>query len=217
MSNTTESSQGSASGNPPDTLPVGAILAGGASRRMGVEKSLTYLAGKALLDRVIESVAGQVSTLILVGGPVDWAEDRGLVHRPDRPAGGRGPLAGLLAAFDYAEDVGSGSDFVFLTATDMPFLPADLVSRLTEASQQGLPVIPQYSGQIQPLAALWPRNLRDGLAAALNDGTASSMKDLYKISGFVDISYEDAPSDPFFNVNTPEDLSLAERRIATSP
>lgn len=216
MSNSTESSKKSASGSPPDNRPVGAILAGGASRRMGAEKALTSLGGKPLLDRVIDAIADQVSTLVITGGPAGRADHRGLAHRPDRPTGGRGPLAGLLAALDYARDIGSGSEFVLAVATDMPFLPGDLVSRLMAEGHRGLPVLPRYAGRLQPLAALWPLGLRDELAAGLDEGSIRSMKDFYKRSGFIDVGYDDAPLDPFFNVNTPDDLSLAERRIAAS-
>ncbi len=214
MSNSTESSKCHGSGAPPDTLPPGAILAGGASRRMGATKALTNLGGRTLLDRVIDGIASQVSSLIIVGGPPDWAEERGLTYRPDRPAGGRGPLAGVLAAMDRAREITPGSDFIFVTATDMPFLPPDLVSRLMTASRKGLPVMPRYGGRLQPLAALWPLEMREKLETGLDDGTTGSMMDLYQKTGFTDVSYDDVQSDPFFNVNTPDDLSLAERRIA---
>lgn len=207
MSNSTGSSRNSVSGN----LPLGAILAGGASRRMGEAKALTRLGGKPLLDRVVESIAPQVSSVVIVGGPPEWAEQRGLDHRADAIAGGRGPLAGLLAAMDYAAQIKSNSDFVFVTATDMPFLPPDLVSRLLEDSDKGLPVIPRSGNRLQPLAALWPRDMHSKIASGLRGKSVESMKDLYQDTGFQEVSFETVPLDPFFNVNTPEDLGVAER------
>lgn len=216
MSSSTESSPGSEPDRPSDSRPVGAVLAGGESRRMGTAKALMSLAGKPLLDRVIESIANQVSSLVIVGGSADLAKQRGLAHAVDRPAGGRGPLAGLLAAMDHVGDISSCSDFIFLTATDMPFLPPDLVTRLVEAARNDLPVLPRYGGKLQPLAALWPRRMRKELEAGLNDRSVASMKDLYESAGFIEVSYEDAPDDPFFNVNTPDDLELARRRLGPS-
>ena len=207
MSNSTESPQKPVS----DNLPVGAILAGGASRRMGEAKALTSLGGKPLLDRVVESIAPQVSSVAIIGGPPVWAEQRGLDHRADAIAGGRGPLAGLLAAMDYATQIKSNSDFVFVTATDMPFLPPDLVSRLLEESDNGLPVIPRSGNRLQPLAALWPRDMHSKITSGLRGKSVESMKDLYQGTGFQEVGFETVPLDPFFNVNTPEDLGVAER------
>ncbi len=207
MSNSTESPQKPVS----DNLPVGAILAGGASRRMGEAKALTSLGGKPLLDRVVENIAPQVSSVAIIGGPPVWAEQRGLDHRVDAIAGGRGPLAGLLAAMDYAAQIKSSSDFVFVTATDMPFLPPDLVSRLLEESGRGLPVIPRSGNRLQPLAALWPRDMHSKITSGLKEKSIESMKDVYQDTGFQQVSFETVPLDPFFNVNTPEDLGIAER------
>lgn len=199
-----------------DNLPVGAVLAGGASRRMGEAKAMTRLGGKSLLDRVVDGIAPQVSAMVIVGGPAAWAERLGVDYRADAIAGGRGPLAGLLAAMDYAAQIRSNSEFVLVTATDMPFLPADLVSRLLCESDRGLPVIPRSGNRLQPLAALWPRDIRGRVASGLKDNSHESMKDLYQATGFQEVSYEAAPLDPFFNVNTPEDLAVAELRVGAS-
>lgn len=207
MSNSTGSSRNSVS----DNLPVGAILAGGASRRMGEAKAMMRLGGKPLLERVVERIALQVSSVVVVGGPPVWAEHRGLDYRADAIAGGRGPLAGLLAAMDFAEQTRSNSDFVFVAATDMPFLPPDLVSRLLEESDKGLPVIPRSGNRLQPLAALWPRDIHNKITSGLRGKSIESMKDLYQDTGFREVSFETGPLDPFFNVNTPEDLGVAER------
>ena len=212
MSNSTGSHEGFVSDNP----PLGAVLAGGASRRMGEAKAMTRLGGRPLLDRAVERIAPQVSAMVIVGGPAAWAERLGVDHRADAIAGGRGPLAGLLAAMDYATQIRSNSDFVLVTATDMPFLPADLVSRLLGESARGLPVIPRYGNRLQPLAALWPRDMREKIESGLKDNSHESMKDLYQATGFQEVSYEAAPLDPFFNVNTPEDLATAELRLGAS-
>lgn len=200
----------------PDSQPIGAILSGGSSRRMGEDKAMIKLGGRPLLDRVVDSLMQQVSSLVIVGGPAEWAGDRGLDYRPDAVTGGRGPLAGLLAAFNYASDIKSGSEYVFVTATDMPFLPSSLVARLGDACLKGRPVLPRSGGRLQPLAALWPRGLCEKLAAGLRDESMESMKDLYANSDFVEVNFDAGPPDPFFNLNTPEDLVAAERRLGSS-
>lgn len=105
---------------------------------MGQDKSLLKVGVQTLLDVVIDRTTDQVFSLALAGGPEAWARDRGVDHVPDAVSGGRGPLAGLVAAMDFAAQSGSQSRFVFVTATDMPFLPADLVARLLKECGQGL-------------------------------------------------------------------------------
>lgn len=192
-------------------LPSGVILAGGGSRRMGQDKALLPIAKHTLLDVVIECTKCQLYSLAIAGGPETWAKHRGVTHLVDAVSGGRGPLAGLIAAMDFAAQSGSQSSFVFVTATDMPFLPADLVARLAEGSGKGLPVIPRYEGRLQPLAALWPIDMRDKIALGLKDKSAESLKDVFQASGFTEAVFESEEVDPFFNVNTPQDMEKVRR------
>lgn len=198
----------------PEDLPSGVILAGGGSRRMGQDKALLNIGAQTLLDVVVMRTTDQLFSLALAGGPEAWARARGLDYVADAVSGGRGPLAGLVAAMDFAAQSGSRSRFVFVTATDMPFLPTDLVARLAKECGKGLPVIPRYEGRLQPLAALWPNDLRDKIASGLKDNSARSMKDVYEASGFVDVAIETEDIDPFFNVNTPEDLEKVRQILA---
>jgi molybdenum cofactor guanylyltransferase len=99
---------------------------------------------------------------------------------------------------------------------DCPFLPRDLASRLTAARQaQGLPLACARSGEWRhPVVGLWPVDLRADLRKALVE------EDLHKIEiwtarhGVAIADWADAPVDPFFNVNTPEDAAQAERIAA---
>lgn len=199
-------------------LPVGAILAGGRSRRMGEDKAELGVGTKTLLEIVLERVQGQVASVVLVGGPEDRARARGLSYVADAEPGGRGPLAGIAAAMGHALNAeparGSGPAFVFVTAIDMPLLPSDLVKRLLAGSRPGLPVIPEYQGQLQPLAALWPLSLHKQIIEGLSDGSAASLKDIYLAAGYTAVRFDDEPVDPFFNVNTPSDLEVIRRHLS---
>lgn len=196
-------------------LPAGAILAGGRSRRMGQDKAALKAGEHTLLDLVIERVSRQLFDLTIVGGQEVWAQGRGVNYSADAVSGGRGPLAGLVAAMDFAAQSGSQSPFVFVTAIDMPFLPFDLVAKLVDESRDDLPVIPRYEDRLQPLAALWPTSLRDEIASGLQDNSARSMKDIYQASGHTQVAFETEVVDPFFNVNTPEDLEKVRRILNT--
>ena len=83
---------------------LGAILAGGQSRRMGgADKALKNLSGRTLLERVISRARPQVSELVLNanGDPTRFAAT-GLLVLPDFVEGFAGPLAGILTVLEWA-------------------------------------------------------------------------------------------------------------------
>ncbi|MDF2233351.1 molybdenum cofactor guanylyltransferase MobA [Albimonas sp. CAU 1670] len=204
--------------------PPAAILAGGEARRMGGgDKGLATLGGRPLLAHALARLAPQAGALALSanGDPARFAE-WGLPVLPDAfvdPGGRRpGPLAGILAALDWAAELGEAQ--VATVPWDTPFLPMDLIARLAEAARaEGAPGAlaaapdPGRPGgwAPQPAVGLWPTALREDLRAALGGG-------LRKVGAWADrhglaqarIKARGGP-DPFFNINTPADMAEAER------
>lgn len=190
-------------------LLPGVILAGGAGRRMGgVDKAQVLLAGHALWEHVARRIAPQVDALavnapggtwVIGGAPLPCLPD----PVPDRP----GPLAGLLAALIWAEE--RDAEHVLTVATDTPFLPADLVTRLGKS-----PAIAASAGRTHPVVGLWPVSCQPELRAALDAGDRRIGHFAARI-GARQVAWEDE-GDPFFNVNTPSDLKIAEQRLTAS-
>jgi len=192
----------------------GVILAGGRATRMGGgDKCLKRVAGARLIDHVIARLGPQVSALALNanGDPARFAEF-GLPVLPDGMAGHPGPLAGVLAGLDWA--AAQGAPAIVTAAGDTPFFPHDLAQRLAAAagpSGLALAASPDATGRVQrhPVFGLWPVALRADLRAALAGG-------LRKIVLWTDAQaagtavFESRPFDPFFNINTPEDVAAAE-------
>jgi molybdopterin-guanine dinucleotide biosynthesis protein A len=148
----------------------------------------------------------------------------GLPVLPDTIDGYAGPLAGVLAGLDWAAD--QGAEAVVSVAADTPFFPVDLVARLTAASEgQAHPLVlaatprgaeetksMSRSGMIRhPTFGLWPVALRDDLRAALKDGLRKVVVWTEKHGGREAV-FDDG-HDPFFNVNTPEDLAQAQAML----
>lgn len=193
--------------------PLGVILAGGQATRMGGgDKGLREVAGKPLLDHVIVRLAPQVGGLALNanGDPSRFAKYRLPVvadSLPDWP----GPLAGVLAGMDWA--AAQGADSVVSVAADTPFFPLDLVAQLQAAAgPSGLALAATREGGKlwrHPTFGLWPVALRDDLRAELLGG-------LRKVVLWTDqhgagtAEFGTDPFDPFFNINTPEDIAVAE-------
>jgi molybdenum cofactor guanylyltransferase len=197
------------------TLPPGVILAGGRATRMGGgDKGLRVVAGRRLIDHVIDRLGPQCAGLAINanGDPTRLAEF-GFPVLPDSLPNHPGPLAGVLAGLDWA--AAQGAEAIVTAAADTPFLPRDLVARLqAEAGRSGLCLAgsPDTEGRTQrhPTFGLWPVALRDDLRAALVGG-------LRKIVLWTDAHgaglarFDSDPFDPFFNVNTPEDIATAAR------
>lgn len=196
---------------------AGVVLAGGMSRRMGGgDKGMRTLAGRPILAHVVECAGPQVSALVLNanGDPVRFA-DFGLPVIADPVGGFVGPLAGVLAGVQWAARSVPGCRWLASFAADAPFLPADLVTRLAESVGEGRAEMACASsaGQSHPVFGLWPVAIAGALRRALvEDG-------LRKVDAFTGryrlatVDFATIPVDPFFNVNTPEDLAEAERLV----
>ena len=194
---------------------VGLVLAGGLARRMGGgDKALIRIGGAAILDRVLAVLRGRCDPIILNanGDPARFAR-YGLPVIADSVPDFAGPLAGILAGLDWAAAHAPGTEWVVSVPGDCPFLPPDLVDRLHAArAEAGAPLACARSGDWRhPVVGLWRVDLRDDLRHAL------TVEDLRKIEiwtarhGIAIASWPDQPVDPFFNVNTPDDLAAAER------
>lgn len=191
------------------TEPFGVILAGGLASRMGGgDKALLQLGDATLLDQVIDRLKPQVAELALnANGDAARFARFGLPVLADSIDGFVGPLAGVLAGLDWAAE--QGADTIVTVAADTPFFPCDLVPRLMLAAEgQTVPlVLAATPDGRHPTFGLWPVALRDDLRDALSSG-------LRKVVQWTDAhggreAVFDGTGDPFFNVNTPEDLEKA--------
>jgi molybdenum cofactor guanylyltransferase len=197
---------------------LGLLLAGGQSRRMGGgDKALRLLAGRTILDRVIERARPQVRALLLnANGDLQRFAATGLPVRADALEGYAGPLAGVLTGLQWAAEAWPGCPYLASFACDAPFLPEDLVRRLLAAlCEEGADMACARSrGRSHPVFGLWPVALASDLRRALVEEGLRKV-DLwtarYKLA---EVEFEGGAIDPFFNANRPEDLATAEGYLA---
>lgn len=201
------------------TEPVlGVILAGGLARRMGGgDKPLRLLAGRTILERVVTRFAPQCDELILNanGDPARFAAS-GLAVVADDVPGFVGPLAGILAALDWAAANKPAIRDVVSAPADSPFLPHDYVTRLLAARAVAGTALAcaETGGRTHPVAGLWPVALRHDLRRALVEENLRKIDLWTARHGVARADWPVLPIDPFTNVNAPEDLEQAERLIA---
>jgi molybdopterin-guanine dinucleotide biosynthesis protein A len=193
----------------------GLVLAGGLARRMGGgDKALIRIGGETILDRVLERLAPSCAGIILNanGDPGRFARfGRPVV--PDNVAGFAGPLAGILAGLDWAAEHAPDIEWLASVPGDCPFLPRDLVARLHAArGAAGTPLACAQSGEWRhPVVGVWRVALRADLRRALVDENLRKIEMWTARHGVALAAWPAAPVDPFFNVNTPDDLAEATR------
>ena len=165
---------------------LGAILAGGQSRRFGSDKAAALVDGTRLIDRVAASLGEQCEAVVVCGrNEAEWQ------CLADRPTSGLGPLAGLNAVLAHA--AGQGFDAVLASGCDIPDLPPDLALRLVGEAAAIV--------ESQPVVGLWPAALAPVLDRFMADGGRS----LYRFADHVG-ARRVAFDPPLGNVNTPADL-----------
>ena len=190
---------------------AGLILAGGEARRMGgLDKTLLRVGGVTLLDHVIARLRPQVGQLALSanGDPARFGGCGLRVLADATP--GLGPLAGVLSGLDWAEAL--GCDALLTVPGDTPFIPDDLARRLLPA-----PAVAASGGRVHHAVALWAVCCRAALRAHLRAGGTRSVSGFARTLPMRAVVFARAEGDPFFNVNTPEDLVLARSMRVPMP
>ena len=196
---------------------TGVILAGGlASRYAGVPKGLERVAGSRIIDRIAATLASETDELLLIAN--DPAADTWLpgVRRAGDVLPGVGSLGGIHAALHHAGRP------VIVVAWDMPFVPAALLAALRHAGEPADVAVPMSDSKrgVEPLCAYYSDTCLapierclaagDRRVVAFFDDVRVARLDADTVSRFGD------PAVMFMNVNTPEDLALAERYASTT-
>ncbi len=190
--------------------PPCVILAGGRSSRMGgSDKCLLPLDGRPLLAHVAAAVAPQSCDMLINtnSNPARFARF-GLATLPDPVTGFQGPLAGILTGMLWARAHHPRVTHLLSVPCDTPFLPRDLVLRLTEALESDAGIaIARDPERIHPTIGLWPTSLAGRLAADLSDGARAVHRWLENFR-VVETAF---PAWHFRNINTRADLAAARQ------
>ncbi len=182
------------------------ILAGGLGTRMGGDKGLQMLHGRALISWVLDSIARQSEEVLLsANGRHDVYAVFGCRVIADETADWAGPLAGLQAAMR-----GARNDWVMSVPCDTPFLPGDLVPRLyavmdNSSAQAAVAVV---AGRRQPAIALYRRDVLPRLDAYLVAG-GRKVNDWLNSLRLCEVEFANAGD--FANINSQDDLARANQ------
>lgn len=201
-------------------LPVlGAILAGGASRRFGATKALAAVGGTELVARARDTLLEVVEYPVLITHLPAVAQACGLPSRPDTTAGS-GPLAGIEASLRWAAELGLPG--ALCVACDLPFLPSALLRDIVrEGLDTGaLSVVPESGAPdgIEPLCAWYSAGTLPVIERALGRGELRVSRVVEELGArrlpLSRVALHGEPSALFLNVNTPAGHAEAERMAA---
>ena len=196
----------------------GVLLAGGQSRRMGGgDKALQILGGgRPLLAHAIERLQPQVAGMVINanGEATRFAPFR-LPVIADSIAGFAGPLAGVHAGLAWVKANRPGIEHVVTVAADTPFIPTDLVPRFLAAQKnQSTLLVARSEEGLHPVIGLWPVSMVTALEESLKQGVRKASAFVQE-RGAVEVFFPRIEIgarliDPFFNINSPEDLAKAD-------
>ena len=193
----------------PSDIPI-VIAAGGNGKRMGGNKPERMLAGKRLIDHAL-SIATKMSDNVAVAIQVDSKLDfPDLMPRLFDRESSVGPLSALTNALEYAAQ--ANARHVLLMGCDMPFLPLDLLPQLDSHAKDDRAVIAQHRGRLQLACALWPTSARNSLDIYAASGRRS-LHGFAEMIGCEEFVWKHSQPDPFLNINTADDLVVAEERF----
>ena len=192
--------------------PIGAILCGGRSRRMGTDKAMALLAGRPLILHVATALNAAGCDAIAIGRTAAPGE---LVALPDDVPGSSGPAAGLVTALRLA-----GDRPVFLAAADQPLLRPSTVRRLL--ALPGDAVAPEAGGTRQTTCAVYRSGCLEPLLEIMTRDRSPSLQALLDIVDTRQVDRtewtawgEDGRS--WWSLDTPSDLAEAEVWLAEHP
>ena len=179
----------------------------------GVDKAFLELGGKTLIERAIARGAPQTAELVINanGDPARFAAF-GRTVIADSIEGFLGPLAGILSGFEWMRQNRPSARWLASFACDCPFFPRDMAPKLiAKAESENALVALAASGQRHhPVFAVWSATLPITSLGVLRDQSLRKMDDF--VAGFPStrVAFPSEPVDPFFNINTPDDLVRAE-------
>ncbi len=196
---------------------LGIVLAGGLSRRMGVDKAFVTLAGRPLVAHALERLRAQCDGVAInSNGDAARLAAFGVPVLADDVKGFPGPLAGVLAGLDYAAR--NGFDAVLTLPVDTPLAPDDLVARLIAgqgaACGAAKIAVAASGGQAHHAVALWAGSLAQDVRRALE---VEGERGVARFAARYDPAVVEWPVgvvDPFFNINAPDDLAIAARALS---
>ena len=193
---------------------LGTILAGGQSKRMGKDKLFLELNNKKLIEHTIVKVKKYLKKVIIITNQDnEFFSKNNLTTVKDCIEGQLGPLVAILTAMKWAKENLSKCSWIATFPCDTPFFPESIIKSFIEESKkkESLILCASSQGRKHNIFGLWSLNLYDKLKDDLINKKVRKVQDWTEKNKIKNLEFTFKGYDPFFNINTEEDLEFAKK------
>ena len=193
---------------------LGAILAGGQSKRMGKGKLFIEFNNKKLIEHTIDKVKKYLKKVIIVTNQDnEFFSKNNLTTVKDCIEGQLGPLVGILTAMKWAKENLGKCSWIATFPCDTPFFPESIIESFIEESEkkESLILCASSHGRKHNIFGLWSLDLYDKLKDDLTNNKVRKVQDWTEKNKIKNLEFKFKDYDPFFNINTEEDLEFAKK------
>ena len=193
---------------------LGTVLAGGKSQRFGEDKSQVMLEGKLLIDYILSEISSEFREILVVSNNKIDFKNSEKISRIEDFKKGLGPLGGVLSAMKWVKENNKNYEWVSTFPADTPFFKKEILQKFykeIEIEKSKLFFIKSNMTR-HNIFGLWSIDLLDKLEEDLNRGDRKV--ELWANSVGVKVIDMDFKNiDPFFNINTKQDLEKAKEKL----
>jgi len=193
---------------------LGAILAGGQSKRMGKDKLFLEFNNKKLIEHTIDKVKKYLKNVIIITNQDnEFFSKNNLITVKDCIEGQLGPLVGILTAMKWAKENLKKCSWIATFPCDTPFFPESIIKSFIEESEkkESLILCASSHGRKHNIFGLWSLDLYDKLKDDLINKKVRKVQDWTEKNKIKNLEFTFKDYDPFFNINTKEDLEFAKK------
>ena len=193
---------------------LGAILAGGQSKRMGKDKLFLELNNKKLIEHTIDKVKKYLKQVIIITNQKnEFFFEKNLTTVEDCIEGQLGPLVGILTAMEWAKQNFKKCSWIATFPCDTPFFPDSVIKNFIKESEkkESLLLCASSHGRKHNIFGLWSLDLYDKLKNDLVNKKVRKVQDWTEKNKIKNLEFKFKDYDPFFNINTQEDLEFAKK------
>jgi len=193
---------------------LGAILAGGQSKRMGKDKLFLEFNNKKLIEHTIDKVKKYLKKIIIITNQDnEFFSKNNLTTVKDTIEGQLGPLVGILTAMKWAKENLSKCSWIATFPCDTPFFPESIIESFIKESEkkESLILCASSHGRKHNIFGLWSLDLYDKLKDDLTNNKVRKVQDWTEKNKIKNLEFKFKDYDPFFNINTEEDLEFAKK------
>ena len=195
---------------------LGAILAGGQSKRMGQVKLFLELNNRKLIEYTIDKVKKYLKNVIIITNQKnEFFLKKNLITVEDCIKGQLGPLVGILTAMKWAKENLKECSWIATFPCDTPFFPETIVQKFIEKSKEkdSLLLCASSHGRKHNIFGLWSIELYEKLHDDLINNKIRKVQDWIEKNKITNVEFNFEEYDPFFNINTLDDLEAAKKII----